>query len=211
MTHKSSATLHHRGNGAPGFSLIELLVVIIVLGILAAIVVLGLSSAANQSAVAACNADARTVATAVSSYEAKNNNNAPPNVAALLANGDGGPYLKAAPADVDYLVTLDASGDVLVSLVDGVVTSGTVPLTPSQRATLPFQVGGDATTAPSDTFTALPNSPGVSWINGADGTGASIGTASELYDGPNAFAWTNGASATNVPAAAVGQNICAGA
>lgn len=200
-----------RRSGAAGFTLIEILIVIIVLGILAAIVVLGLSGATNQAAVTACNADAKSVATAVSTYEVSNNGNIPPNIAALLASSSGGPFLKDAPADVDYLVTLDASGNVAVALVNGVVTSGTVPLTPSQIETLSFQVGGYPTAATGDTFTTLPNSPGFTWITGATGTGASIGTSSELYDGPNAFAWSNGASGSDVPPADVGQNICAGA
>ena len=54
-----------------GFTLIELLIVIVVLGILAAIVIFSLSGVTGQSAVAACNSDAKTVQTAVAAYNAQ--------------------------------------------------------------------------------------------------------------------------------------------
>ena len=55
-----------------GFTLIELLIVIVVLGILAAIVIFSLSGVTSNSAVAACNSDAKTVETAVAAYNAQN-------------------------------------------------------------------------------------------------------------------------------------------
>ena len=45
-----------------GFTLIELLIVIVVLGVLAAVTVFALGGVTSQSAVSACNADAKTVA-----------------------------------------------------------------------------------------------------------------------------------------------------
>ncbi len=52
-----------------GFTLIELLIVIVVLGILAATVIFALTGVTGQSAVAACNSDAKTYEVAVAAYK----------------------------------------------------------------------------------------------------------------------------------------------
>ena len=84
-------------NGETGFTLIELLIVIVVLGILAAIVVFALGGVTSQSAVAACNSDAKTVSTAVAAEQAQT-----PNTAPTLANLVSGGYLKAQPLSTYY-------------------------------------------------------------------------------------------------------------
>jgi general secretion pathway protein G len=53
-----------------GFTLVELLIVIVTLGILAAIVVFSLGSVTGNAKVSACNADAKTIQTAVYAYDA---------------------------------------------------------------------------------------------------------------------------------------------
>ena len=54
-----------------GFTLIELLMVIVILGVLATIVVFSISGITNNSKVAACKADLKTVETAVEAYYAE--------------------------------------------------------------------------------------------------------------------------------------------
>jgi type II secretion system protein G len=54
-----------------GFTLIELLIVIVILGILAAIVVFAVQNLTGQSASAACQAEYKTVETALESYKAQ--------------------------------------------------------------------------------------------------------------------------------------------
>jgi adhesin/invasin len=56
-----------------GFTLTELLVTIIILGVLSGIAVFSLTGVPGQAAVAACNADARSVQVALSAYYAQNN------------------------------------------------------------------------------------------------------------------------------------------
>ena len=56
-----------------GFTLVELLVTIIILGVLSGIAVFSLTGVPGQAATAACDADARSVQVALSAYYAQNN------------------------------------------------------------------------------------------------------------------------------------------
>jgi prepilin-type N-terminal cleavage/methylation domain-containing protein len=85
-----------------GFTLTELLITIIILGVLAAIVVFAVGAFTNDGKQAACQADKRTVQVASDAYRAKNNAYAPSMAALQTAN-----YLKSVPGtsggyQIDY-------------------------------------------------------------------------------------------------------------
>lgn len=106
---RSSVTAARKND--EGFTLVELLVVIIVLGILASIVVFGVAKFRSDSQTAACKADMKQVSTAADAYYAKNN--AYP-AGATDADRIGvlvtDKYLKTAPAATT--ITLAADGTV---------------------------------------------------------------------------------------------------
>lgn len=117
---------HHREIwSSSGFTLIELMLVVVVLGILAATVIFALGSVTSSAAEAACNSDAKTVKTAVMSfrYSPSNKTFAWPNSSPLgnlqltdpASAGYGGPYLSKWPSNSHYTVTIDASGNVFVN------------------------------------------------------------------------------------------------
>ncbi len=85
-----------------GFTLLELLIVIVVLGILAAVVIFALGGITGKSAVAACQGDGATLSTAIAAYNVQNAGTATatPTQALLLsgtaANGNN-PYVQSWP------------------------------------------------------------------------------------------------------------------
>jgi general secretion pathway protein G len=122
-----------------GFTLIELLIVIIILAILAAIVVFAVGTTTGNSKAAACNADAKSVETAVEAYKAQGG--AYPSVgtagqAQLTATGgSNGPWLRQWPVATvttnGYAITLDPT------------TAGQVDVSTGGTATN-FDAGGQA-------------------------------------------------------------------
>jgi len=133
------------GEREDGFTLIELLIVIVVLGILAAVVVFALGGVTGKSVISACNADAKTVQTAMAAYEAQN-------TTAPVAIDYGGTatgqtansginylvstYLQTWPQNTgsNYAISVAAGGTVDVTVASsaspwsgGVFTPGTTP------------------------------------------------------------------------------------
>jgi type II secretion system protein G len=83
-----------------GFTLIELLIVIVILGVLAAIVVFAVQNLTGQSATAACQAEYKTVETALESYKAQVGNypaaftNLQSTNVPAVGGGTAGPWLR---------------------------------------------------------------------------------------------------------------------
>jgi len=70
-----------------GFTLVELLVVISILGILAAVVVFSVSGITDKGQTSACKTDSSEIRTAISAYQAKNNPTDQPTMAQLVSGG----------------------------------------------------------------------------------------------------------------------------
>jgi prepilin-type N-terminal cleavage/methylation domain-containing protein len=83
-----------------GFTLVELLIVIVVLGILSGIVVFGVGKFQANATTAACKADVATVSLAADAFDATTGAY-PADVATLVSGG----YLKAAPSGGVYTFT----------------------------------------------------------------------------------------------------------
>jgi general secretion pathway protein G len=86
--------------GDQGFTLVELLIVIVVLGILSGIVVFGVGRFRQDATAAACKADVATVSVAADAFDATTGAY-PADIDALVK----GQYLKTAPASGTYAFT----------------------------------------------------------------------------------------------------------
>jgi len=87
-----------------GFTLVELLIVIVILGVLAAVTVFAVRGVTNRGSVNACAADKNTIQVAVEAYHAQNDADAT-SMNMLVSGG----FLKSVSSNY----TLDASGNVV--------------------------------------------------------------------------------------------------
>ena len=112
MTHARPFSQHQRAGGsqqARGFTLIEIMVVVVIIGLLAALVVPNLMGRVGQASVTKAKADVQAIETALTMYKL-DNFNYPSSAAGLLAlvqkpsddsapNWRSGGYLKRIPKD----------------------------------------------------------------------------------------------------------------
>lgn len=93
------------GSGDRGFTLVELLIVIVLLGIIAAVTVFAVRGVSTRGKANACLMDRRMVETAAEAYLVGEAVSVPASEADLVATG----YLRTASPNFD----IDASGDVV--------------------------------------------------------------------------------------------------
>jgi len=155
--------------GTGGFTLLELLIVIVVLGILAGIVGFAVSNFRSDAVNSACRTDVRTLQTASAAY-AVNHGAAAPDIDALV----NGHYIQSAPKSG---VTF-ADGVTNPATVDG--CTGELAFTPDPPSSVPSG-GGSVVSADGSTIRHDDTSPWTATVNvsvtdqdGAAVTGAAI-------------------------------------
>ncbi len=130
----------------PGFTLVELLLVVVVLGVLAAVVIFSLGGVSASATAASCRADAHIVETAVRAYVTQNG--AAPTTADLTASTN--PYLAPFPTSPSFTITLDHG------VVEVAAPSGSSPVpasSPRACAGLAARAGATTTSSPGSTTT----------------------------------------------------------
>ena len=93
----------HRSDS--GFTLTELLIVIIILGVLTGIVVFAVGQFTDRGETAACKAAMKTTEVAVETYRANNNGTAPNDLNTLIPD-----YLRTDPSTTKYTIAYYKNG-----------------------------------------------------------------------------------------------------
>ena len=173
-----------RRRGDQGFTLVELLIVIVVLGILSGIVLFGVARFRADATLAACKADLATVSIAADAYDAQTGG-FPATVAVLVTGG----YLKSTPSGT---YAFDGPAKTVTrnpACSDGTDTSGgssaTGTATPTPAPT--------TTAARTGAFTGLrSNCVGLANLSGNDGTAVQLdacaaGNAGQQWTSPTSY------------------------
>ena len=84
---RASESWSEKNVAQKGFTLVELLVVISILGILAAVVVFSVTGITDKGQTSACKTDSSEIRTAVAAYQAKNNPTDTPTMTDLVNAG----------------------------------------------------------------------------------------------------------------------------
>lgn len=102
-------SMRKRHTGEAGFTLVELLIVIVILGVLSAVVVFAVGGIGSQGKKAACSSDVKSIETAEEAYFAKNS--AYTDVAGLVT----AKLLRQAPSSSSYAITADTTTGVVTA------------------------------------------------------------------------------------------------
>jgi prepilin-type N-terminal cleavage/methylation domain-containing protein len=138
-----------------GFTLIELMIVISIIAILAAILIPNFLHARAESQTAACEGNLKQLATALEEYAVDNSGTYPADFPSLIA-ANAGVYLKVVPPD--------PAGGVAYALAVPAVA----PCTQLQPNTYKITDGQNHDTT---TTTSLPGTPGTAKISYCSGSG----------------------------------------
>jgi type II secretory pathway pseudopilin PulG len=123
-----------------GFTLMEILVIIVVLGILAAVVVYAVGGITQQSARAACQQDGDTVSSAISDLNSEHpgvfvttasGSGAAAAESLLLGSSYGGPYISSWPSNYPhYAFSVSPTGELTVATLPADQVSATSTFVP---------------------------------------------------------------------------------